>query len=862
MKKILLIVVFLFSAIMADSVLIVKKGWQLIGSSAPLEDMSKFKSDSVEQVWHFDAKNQRWLGYSPDSEIQAKMSENNITKLDSLKNWHGFWIKSKKEWGLLLDNSSLNKAPSNENSSNDIIQLYKGWNLISLPIDSVVSADIFKDMTVWKYNPNREWELFDEEESQEDFPKLAHIKNSDGIWVKAPKDTNISVMEEASKLHNFATKSDMEEYIKEMASIYQRPYCGIEPFFLDMVDMAQESNDSMTVFEPNDIIAEASVTPTSSSRDESGIKNTSGTNLQESGVDEADIVKHDGINIFYIQRDNYQNSAISITTFTQLAKGESRAINKISFDDKREIVSLYLSNNRLTALSRIERNYKYEEESSTIPYPDYDINQIGIDIFDVTNIDDIKKVSSYKIDGYIDTSRVVGDNLYLVSSFSPRVNIEYPKEYIELSETCRDYFDEYQVEPYHVESTTYSTSNESPKDEVQRKSDYERYSECYRIERDYEKSRYYRYDYDNPIVKVQDLLPEIEDSSKHREELITPSRLYAPSKQNQSTSIVTISNFSLSSGAYKLSNSFVGYSSIQYASSKALYLVSNQYPIYYDFNNYKERSSIYKFALDSNLNYKAIGSIYGHALNQFSLSEYRDILRIATTEGFSWGSQGTNNSIYTLKENNKLLSVEGVLSGLGKEGETIQSVRFIGKNGYVVTFRNRDPLYTIDMSNPKAPKKMGELEVNGYSAYLHPVGEDRLLGIGRDADANGQLKGVKIELFDISDLENPTSLDSFSYGDRTTTELEYNHKALAYRRSDNLFALPYRVEGDYDDYAKESSYLGVHQIIGDEIKSYKPITSDDSNWGERRGLIFDMNGTTYISFFSNNNITTDKLEER
>jgi hypothetical protein len=192
MKKILLTVAILFSTSMADSVLLVKKGWQLIGSSTPLEDMSKFKSDSVEQVWHFDAKNQRWLGYSPDNDIQARKCAKGIPKLNSLKSWHGFWIKSKKEWAMLLDNKSLSKAPSNENSANDIIQLSKGWNLISLPIDSVISADIFKDMTVWKYNSNREWELFDNEQSQEDFPRLAHIKNSDGTTSKMEIIRNIT----------------------------------------------------------------------------------------------------------------------------------------------------------------------------------------------------------------------------------------------------------------------------------------------------------------------------------------------------------------------------------------------------------------------------------------------------------------------------------------------------------------------------------------------------------------------------------------------------------------------------------------------------------------------------------------------
>jgi uncharacterized secreted protein with C-terminal beta-propeller domain len=360
-------------------------------------------------------------------------------------------------------------------------------------------------------------------------------------------------------------------------------------------------------------------------------------------------------------------------------------------------------------------------------------------------------------------------------------------------------------------------------------------------------------------------MPKIESNTMALQPLIEPSKLYTSSKQKQFAIMTTLSNIDISDGTYKKSNSFVGYSSVQYASSKAVYLVSNQYPIYYDFNNYKERSTIYKFDLDSALNYKGIGSVSGHALNQFALSEYKDILRIATTEGFSWNSIGTNNIIYTLKEQDGLLPIQGVLSGLGKESETIKSVRFIGDKGFIVTFRETDPLYTIDMSNPKAPKKVGELEVNGYSAYLHPVGDSMLLGIGRDADSNGNTRGLKIELFDISDFAHPTTLDSITYGDGVSSELEYNHKALAYRASDNLFAFPYKVDArhsDYTNYFKDKNNLGVYQIRDNQIIDYKPIESSSSGWGEHRGLIFDMNGTTYISFFANDKIITDRLQEK
>lgn len=815
MKKILLFVTLLLSVSIADSVLLVEKGWQLMGSSTPIKNMSRFESKNVEQVWHFDATTQKWLGYSPDSEIQTKMNDNSISKLNSLKNWHGFWVKSKQDWALVLESNTLSTAPANENSSNDKIELKKGWNLISLPVDTIISADIFKDMTVWKYNPDREWEFFDKEQSEDGFPIVAHIKNSDGLWVKAENDQNISVVDESSKLHNFASEEEMESFIKEMVLMNNRSYWGIEPFFI---------NGEMTVTRDSETEEADTSASTANAED------ASGTNLQESDVDESDIVKHDGTNIFYIV--NNQDHYINITTFEQLSSGNSDAIGTISFNDNRYINSMYLTNNRLTVLSYIHGEIKILDDSTTQSYPNYSTQQILLDIYDVSDIDSIKNISSYKIDGNMVNSRVVGDNLYLVSSFSPKASITYPKIYIELSSTCREYFEG--------------------------SGDYNKYAECHNINRDHDTNKYYRYDYDNPIVEVQDLMPEIESSTMAKQTLIEPSRLYAPSKQNQSATMTTISNISISDGSYKHSNSFIGYSSVQYASSKAFYLVSNQYPIYYDFNNYKDRSMIYKFNLDIELSYRGSGSVYGYALNQFSLSEYNDILRIATTEGFSWNRDGTNNSIYTLKEQDGLLPIQGLLSGLGKENETIKAVRFMGDKAFVVTFEQTDPFYTIDISNPEAPQKVGELQVNGYSAYLHPVGENKILGIGRDADSSGRTQGVKIELFDISDFANPSSLDTIILSQYTYSELEYNHKALAYRTSDNLFAFPYRERSDYQTY----NYLGVYKVNDNKLSSYNPIHNpNDNSWGQHRGLIFDMNETTYISFFGNDSIITEELNE-
>jgi uncharacterized secreted protein with C-terminal beta-propeller domain len=138
------------------------------------------------------------------------------------------------------------------------------------------------------------------------------------------------------------------------------------------------------------------------------------------------------------------------------------------------------------------------------------------------------------------------------------------------------------------------------------------------------------------------------------------------------------------------------------------------------------------------------------------------------------------------------------------------------------------------------------------------VGENMILGFGRDANSEGEIGGIKLELFDISDFANPTSLDSIILDKDTYSELEYNHKALAYRYSDNLFAFPYHKYSNSKDY----NYLGVFQVQNNLLKRYNPLSSSDNySWESSRGLIFDMNGTTYISFFANGDIITEELKK-
>jgi uncharacterized secreted protein with C-terminal beta-propeller domain len=174
-------------------------------------------------------------------------------------------------------------------------------------------------------------------------------------------------------------------------------------------------------------------------------------------------------------------------------------------------------------------------------------------------------------------------------------------------------------------------------------------------------------------------------------------------------------------------------------------------------------------------------------LNQFSMDEYDGYFRVATT---THGEKPLNN-VYVL---NMALNITGSLEGLAP-GETIYSARFMGERCYVVTFRNIDPLFVIDLSNPDAPKVLGELKITGYSSYLHPYDETHIIGIGKETVAEREdfawYQGVKISLFDVSDVNNPEVVDNVTIGHRgTDSPVLWDHKAFLFDKERNLLVIP------------------------------------------------------------------------
>lgn len=279
---------------------------------------------------------------------------------------------------------------------------------------------------------------------------------------------------------------------------------------------------------------------------------------------------------------------------------------------------------------------------------------------------------------------------------------------------------------------------------------------------------------------------------------------------------------------------YLGGSSTLYMSKNALYLTGLDYlPI--AFTEEKVATSkvtdmaimpvatstdIYKFAINgTKIDFVASTSITGNILNQFSMDEHDGYFRIATTEGNTWG--GTNET-----SKNHLFIYDEQLKKVGEvtdlaPGERIYSARFMGDKAYVVTFKQVDPLFVIDLQNPEQPKVLGELKIPGFSNYLHPLDENHLIGIGYDTETKVDsyskqpfttTTGIKVSLFDITDYSNPKEQDTVVIGGRGTySEVEHNHKVLFRNEQYNYFGFPvsiYEPKGEY-----EVKYKGAGALV-------------------------------------------------
>lgn len=227
-------------------------------------------------------------------------------------------------------------------------------------------------------------------------------------------------------------------------------------------------------------------------------------------------------------------------------------------------------------------------------------------------------------------------------------------------------------------------------------------------------------------------------------------------------------------------------------------------------------------------NYQASGTVVGSVHNQFSMDDKDGYLRIATTESRQYLDQfghwvspdrnlpnttttpvvrpSTVNRLFVLAQNGAWLDQVSDAGELAPN-ERIYSVRFLGTRGYVVTFRQVDPLFVFDLADPTSPKLLAALKIPGFSEYMHPLDEFHLLTIGRDATSTGQQRGLQLQIFDVTNGANPVVLQKFTYTGQEygSSEAEYDHKAFTYFADRQLLAFPYMAYQNVEPYGMRSS---------------------------------------------------------
>jgi uncharacterized secreted protein with C-terminal beta-propeller domain len=271
---------------------------------------------------------------------------------------------------------------------------------------------------------------------------------------------------------------------------------------------------------------------------------------------------------------------------------------------------------------------------------------------------------------------------------------------------------------------------------------------------------------------------------------------------------------------------------------------------------------VHRFSLaNGEPRYRASGRVKGWILNQFSISEHKGVIRVATMTG-DQGSDNAASHVFILRESNKekkLLSGEGSRSNFLKEvgavrdiavGEDLYAARFQGDVGYLVTFRETDPLWTLDLSNPENPRLLGELMVPGYSTYLHPIEGGKLLAVGRGDRREG---GIKLSLFDVSDLARPTVVEEEVVGDeRAVSEALEDHRAFNWMPQHRLLALPVRTA--------RANGLSVYEVSGTRGLKYQGrVTHHDLSESGRATIRRSLTVGDQIWVYSSAGITVSDV---
>lgn len=317
-------------------------------------------------------------------------------------------------------------------------------------------------------------------------------------------------------------------------------------------------------------------------------------------------------------------------------------------------------------------------------------------------------------------------------------------------------------------------------------------------------------------------------------EKIDYSDVYIIDKDAESTSynIVTAVDTAKNDSAISKA-SVIGDGFEVYCSTANLYIMNSRWTNDVDQTNDRV-TDIFAFSLDADkVSFKGTGVVPGYIDDNYSIDEYNGFLRIATTD-YNYNTDKDISSLYILDSK---LNVIGKAFDIA-EDEQVKAVRYMGDYAYVVTFRNTDPLFVINLSDPSKPTVEGEVKLPGFSEYLHPVGNGMLVGVGYCGNEdNANYDSVKISLFDVSDPKKPKELDSHEIKN-ASTDVNYQPKAFMYYEEENMIGLPI----SYEEYDARGNYRGASY-------QYKLISIENGKFSEKQNFVHTLDSNDYTSIF-------------
>lgn len=548
------------------------------------------------------------------------------------------------------------------------------------------------------------------------------------------------------------------------------------------------------------------------------------TNIQVQGVDEPDFLKNDGKYVYILSGDR-------LTIADAYPAENATVVVKVALDiqEGQYLQNMFLNNETLVIFYQEYREDFIIQEYDFAPQPVYQPKTHAL-VLDVSDRKNPEVLNDYEVSGNYNNARMIGDQVYLITT-SDLYDYHHPIVPL-VSESSRTivrpdiyYFDNPELYYAFNTVTSIDITGTDAEQAVNSTTFMMNPASTLYVSEDniyiaYQKNQPYYYYQTNTrdrfFEAVVPLLPE-----QVREEIrdIENNDKLSPSEKWDRVSELLQDTYNHMSEADK----------------NRLFQDIQQSLAEYDERIAKETQTtiIHKIGIGSDgINYNSKGEVPGRLLNQFSMDESGDRFRVATTSEFYSPYRGTTslyNNVYVLDGNMKIV---GKLEGVARD-ESIYSARFMGDRLYLVTFRQIDPFFVIDLSEDD-PKVLGELKLPGYSNYLHPYDEDHVIGIGRDT-------GVKLALFDVSDVNNPELVDAYEIGGSgADSEVLYDHKALLFDRSKNVLSIPVSI---YPDYGGPQPFEGERYVEPKVWRGFYVFGVNPETGFHLKGMVKHFNDT-------------------